>query len=237
MGKSRGRGHPSGLVREQRARERRLRRTLWTSLVAVAVLAIFGLVGWGVFAAQRGHDYNAPPDTTDDDTGILVGSGPVVVDVYEDFICPACRQFEQAAGPTLDRLVAEEKVRIAYHPVAFLDRFSSTEYSTRAAAAAACAAVGSKFREYSQKLFQQQPPEGGPGLSDQQLVNLGTSVGLSVDSFAPCVFDGTYRQWTRHVTEEASRAGVTGTPTVLVADKPVRASADAITAAVAAAGR
>lgn len=236
MGKSPGRGHPSGLVREQRARDRR-RRTLWTSLVAVAVLVIFGLVGWGVYAADRVRDYNAPAGAANDDTGIAVGSGPVTVDVYEDFICPACRAFEQAAGSTLDRLVEEKKARVVYHPVAFLDRLSSTGYSTRASAAAGCAAEAAKFREYAAKLFQQQPPEGGPGLSDQELVGIGTSIDISVDSFAPCIYDGTYRSWTRHVTDEASRAGITATPTVLVAGKKVTASAEAITAAVAAAGR
>lgn len=237
MAKGSGRGGSGGLVRQQLARERRRRRAFWTSVAAVTVLVIFGLVGWGVYAAQRGHDYTAPAGAVANDSGILVGSGPVTLDVYEDFICPACARFEQTAGPTLDRLVTEKKVRIVYHPVAFLDRFSSTEYSTRASAASGCAAEGDKFREYARELFEQQPPEGGPGLSDQELVDLGATSGLSPDSFAPCVHDGTYRSWTRHVTEEATRAGVSATPTVLVAGKPVEPTAEAITAAVAAAGR
>lgn len=237
MGRNRRDSRPGRVVREQLARERRRRRTLWTSVVAVAVLVVAGLIGWGMYAAQRAGDYTAPAGATADGDGVQVGDGPVTVDVYEDFICPACRQFEQAVGATLDRLAAEGRARIVYHPVAFLDRFSSTDYSTRSSAASGCAAQGGKFREYARALFERQPPEGGPGLPDEELVEIGTSVGLAADSFGTCLRDGTYRSWTRHVTEQASEAGITGTPSVLVAGEPVSATAEAITTAVEAAGR
>ena len=223
------------VVRQQLARERRRNRTIWTSIIAVAVLLIAGLIGWGAWASQRSGDYTAPAGASSDGTGIVVGSGPVTIDLYEDFICPACNQFEQQAGATIDQLVEEGRVRLVYHPVAYLDRFSSTGYSTRSSAASGCAAEGGEFREYTRALFDRQPPEDGAGLSDDELINIGTGVGLSGDTFGSCVRDGTYRSWTRHVTDAASEAGVSGTPTVLVAGEPVQASAEAITAAVAAA--
>lgn len=228
---------PGRVVREQIARERRRRRTIWTSIIAAAALVIAGLIGWGMYAASRAGDYTAPAGATADGSGVQVGSGPVTVDVYEDFICPACQQFERSVGPTLDRLAAEGRARIVYHPVAFLDRFSSTDYSSRSSAASGCAAQGGKFREYARALFERQPLEGGPGLSDQELVEIGTSVGLSADSFGSCLRDGTFRRWTRHVTERASEAGINATPSVLVDGKPASATAEAITAAVEAAGR
>lgn len=228
---------PKQVVREQIARERRRRRTIWTSVVAAAVLVVAGLIGWGTYAASRAGDFTPPAGATADGSGVQVGSGPVTIDVYEDFICPACREFERSVGPTLDRLAAEGRARIVYHPVAFLDRFSSTDYSSRSSAASGCAAQGGKFREYARALFERQPLEGGPGLSDQELVEIGTSVGLPADSFGSCLRDGTFRRWTRHVTERASEAGITATPSVLVDGKPVSATAEAITAAVEAAGR
>ncbi|WP_422771162.1 DsbA family protein [Plantactinospora sp. WMMC1484] len=231
-----GQRRPARVVREQMARERRRKRTLWTSVGAVIVLIIAGLIGWGVSTAQDAGDFTPPAGANPEGTGIVVGSGPVNIDVYEDFICPICREFEQQAGETLDRLVAEGKARVTYHPVAFLDRFSSTEYSTRSSAASGCAAQSGKFREYAEALFDRQPPEGGPGLSDEQLVEVAGSVGLGRDSFRNCVEENTFEKWTEHVTEEAARAGVTGTPTVLVAGNRVAASPEAITAAVAAAG-
>jgi protein-disulfide isomerase len=224
------------VVRRQLARERRRNRTLWTSAIAVTVLLMAGLIGWGVWSGQRAGDYTAPAGASSDGTGVVVGSGPVTIDLYEDFICPACGQFEQQAGATIDQLVADGRVRVVYHPVAYLDQYSTTDYSTRSSAASGCAAEGGKFREYTKVLFERQPPEGGPGLSDDELINIGVGVGLDQESFGTCLRDGTYRPWTRHVTDAASRAGINGTPTVLVAGERVQASAEAITTAVTAAG-
>jgi protein-disulfide isomerase len=226
------------VVREQLARERRRRRTLWTSLIAVAVLVIAGLVGWSVYAGHRPASYTPPPGASSDGSGVVVGNGPVTVDIYEDFICPICHQFEQQSGSTVDQLVAAGKVRVVYHPVAFLEPNSTTNYSTRSSAASGCAAQGGKFREYAKALFQHQPAEGGPGLPDSELINIGVGVGLNQASFSSCVQGGTYKAWTAHVTDAASAAGVNATPTVMVAGKQVsQPTPAAITAAVAAAGK
>jgi protein-disulfide isomerase len=219
------------MVRDQIAREKRRSRTLWASIAAVAVLVIAGLIGWGVVASQDSGDFTAPPGAVENGTGVKVGSGPVQIDIYEDFICPACGQFEKQTGGTVDQLVSEGKASVVYHPLAFLDRMSSTDYSTRAAAASGAAAEGGKFREYAKALFAQQPAEGSAGLSDDQLIQIGRSVGLG-DAFAQAVRDGKYKPWTAHVTDEASGDGVTGTPTVRVGGKDVQPTTEAITTAV-----
>jgi protein-disulfide isomerase len=225
------------VVREQLARERRRRRTLWTSVIAVAVLVIGGVVGWGVYASQRSGGYHVPAGATEDGSGIATGSGPVTIDVYEDFLCPACRAFEEQTGTTLDQLAAEGKARVVYHPVAILDRYSTTRYSTRSSAASGCAAEGGKFREYAHALFAHQPPEGGAGLSNDELIRIGRDVGLG-DDFASCVRDGKYRSWTEHVTDAAAEQGVHGTPTIRVAGEDVRdRSPEGIRAAVEAASK
>lgn len=225
------------VAREQLAQQQRRRRTWWTSLAVVAALLAAALLGWGLYTGQQETGpVRTPPGAVDDGTAFAIGNGPVPIDVYADFLCPACKQFEQASGATLDQLVTEGKARVVYHPIAILDRMSAEgDYSTRAAAASACAAVGGRFDEYHKALFAQQPAEGGPGLTDGRLIELGTSVGLTGD-FASCVRDGTYRSWAARATEVASGRGVTGTPTVLVAGKRVEQPAPAaLTAAVTAA--
>jgi protein-disulfide isomerase len=226
-----GQKQAARVVRDHIAQEKRRSRTLWTSVAAVAVLVIAGLIGWGVVASQDSGSFTPPPGAVENGTGIKVGSGPVQIDIYEDFICPACGQFEEQTGGTLDQLVSEGKVTVVYHPVAFLDRASSTDYSTRSSAASGAAAEGGKFREYAKALFAQQPAEGSAGLSDDQLIEIGRSVGLG-DAFAQAVRDGKYKPWTSHVTDEASGDGVTGTPTVRVAGKDVQPTTQAILAAV-----
>jgi protein-disulfide isomerase len=176
-----------------------------------------------------------PSGATAEGDGVLVGRGPVRVDAFIDFLCPFCRRFELSSGPALARMVADGRVSLAYHPMNFLDQASTTNYSSRAAAASGCAADRDRFVDYAHALFVGQPPEGGPGLSDTELVDIGRVVGLAEPAFAGCVADGAYLDWPSYVTERATALGVTGTPTVLVAGTPVGPDPEAITAAVASA--
>src|SRR5580693_462166 len=104
-----------------------------------------------------------PAGATAEGDGVMLGHGPVRVDAFIDFLCPFCRQFELSSGPTLARLVADGQISLAYHPMNFLDGASSTNYSTRSAAASGCAADQGRFAEYARALFVNQPPEGWPG--------------------------------------------------------------------------
>jgi protein-disulfide isomerase len=71
----------------------------------------------------------------------------------------------------------------------FPDEASTTNYSTRAAAASGCAADGGRFVQYAHALFAGQPPEGGPGLSDMELADIGRAVGLSGAALTLCMSD------------------------------------------------
>ena len=225
------------VVRKQLAAERRRKRTLWTSVAVVAVLVIAGLIGWGVFQSQRSDAGPlVAPATATTTSGETVGNGPVQVKLYEDFICPHCKDFENSSGSAINELVNDGKIKVTYNTVAFLDPASTTQYSTRAAAAAACAADGGKFKEYHDALYAQQPAEGSAGLSDSQLISIGGSVGLDQNSFGPCVNSGKYKPWVASVTDQASKDGVTGTPTVVVNNQVIaNPTPDAIVAAVNAA--
>ncbi len=178
-----------------------------------------------------------PGGATPEGDGIVVGilgSGPVRIDVYIDFMCPFCRRFELSSGAALAGLVTERLASVVYHPMNFLDEASTTNYSTRAAASSGCAADQGRFGEYAHALFVHQPPEGGPGLTDAELAGIGRSVGLADPAFADCISEAPYLDWPPYVTARATAAGVSGTPTVLVAGVGVRPEAEAITAAVAA---
>ncbi len=173
-----------------------------------------------------------PAVTTPDKDGVLIGDGHVQLDAFIDFLCPFCKRFELAAETLLAELVANRRLRIAYHPMNFLDEASTTRYSTRAAAASGCAADQGRFMEYAHALFAHQPPEGSAGLTDGELIELGSAAGLDGAAFRACVSAGTYLNWPPYVTERAVAAGVTATPTVLIAGVPVSPGPRAIAAAV-----
>jgi protein-disulfide isomerase len=174
-----------------------------------------------------------PAGATAEGDGVVIGDGPVRVDAFIDFLCPYCRQFELSSWSALAALAADGQASVAYHPMNFLDEASTTSYSTRAAAASGCAADHERFTDYAHALFVHQPPEGGPGLSDAELARIGREVGLGDAAFAACLSDAPYLDWPPYVTARATEAGVSATPTVLVAGDAVTPEARAITAAVA----
>ena len=163
--------------------------------------------------------------------GIVLGSGPAVVDAYIDFLCPFCRMFEEQHGAAVDALVDNGAITAVYHPLGFLDGLSTTRYSTRAAAASGCASDGGRFREYLYALYDNQPPEGSDGLSDEELVALGLQSGLE-EGAGRCMLAGRYIEWAEYETARAMARGVNGTPSIYVDGVGVPASARAIRAAL-----
>lgn len=102
---------------EGRQRQARRQRPARQALVAVTVVAVLAAaVGIGVFVqSQRSASTDVQP------VRVSVGSGKRTVHVYEDFQCPACRQFEQASGSLLRRLARQGQARVVYHPVSVFD--------------------------------------------------------------------------------------------------------------------
>jgi len=173
-----------------------------------------------------------PAGATAEGDGIITGDGPVRVDAFIDFLCPFCRRFELSTGAALADLVTGRLISLAYHPMNFLDRASTTNYSTRAAAASGCAADQGRFLDYAHALFLRQPGEGGPGLTNAELAAIGRDIGLPDATFASCVSDALYLDWPPYVSARATALGVEATPTVVVAGTAVQPDARTITAAV-----
>jgi protein-disulfide isomerase len=225
------------LREEQRRAERR--RAVWQSVAAAAVIVLVVGIGVGVQAYRnRGEGPVRTPANAVDGTGFAVGnaSAKAAVELYEDFQCPACREFEQDAGPALRAFVDAGAARVVYRPIAFLDRASTTRYSTRSLSAAACAADAGVFARMHDLLYANQPAEGTAGLTDDQLIALGRQAGASGEGFAACVRDKRYRAWTATVTDTASKAGVNSTPTVRVNGQPLsNPTKENLTAAIQAA--
>jgi len=182
--------------------------------------------------AEVSKPSQVPAGATPEGDGIAVGDGPVRVDIYIDFLCPFCKQFELNANEVLAGLVKGHQATLVYHPMNFLDEASTTRYSTRASAASGCASDGGRFTEFTHQLFVSQPPEGGAGLTDQEITEIAVAAGVDQTAFASCVSQGRYHEWPTFVTAGAAQAGVEGTPTVRVEGADVEPDGDSVTAAV-----
>lgn len=223
------------MVREQLAREKRRKRTLWIAIATVAVLAVGGLIGYAFYQSQKPTTFSTPANANPAGDGIVTGSGPVAVDIYQDYLCPFCKQFHDSAGAQINQMAGKNQIALTIHPIAILDDRSTNQYSSRAAAAAGCASDGGKFLAYNDALYGNQPAEGTAGPTNDELIATGRAIGLG-DDFATCVNDGKYKTWPTHTTDAASARGVSGTPTVFVNGTKVDPTLDAVTGAIAAAG-
>lgn len=216
------------MQRAQAASERR-RRSLIISCSVIAVVAV--IVGVFVIVQLSSQNPTVAAGSVGGSTrgyGFLVGKSgaPAKLVAYEDFQCPICQQFEKVDGPTIQKYVDDGKVQVEYRPIAILDRESSTNYSTRALNAAACVrnyGNAQAFLTFHDLLYANQPPEGGDGLPDSQLITYANqALRMTKPAVAKCINDQTYKDWTSSATEAASKAGVQGTPTVILNGKTLQ---------------
>ncbi|MDQ4115611.1 MAG: DsbA family protein [Actinomycetota bacterium] len=196
-------------------------------VLVVAVLA--GLVIAWQNSSSSSSEGSAAPVTptyqaTRDGTVVTAGAptAPVTVDVYEDFLCPACQQFEKIYGEEITTALNEGKVKVNYHVIAILDRASTPPgYSTLAGNAGLCAADAGVFPAFHKRLFDEQPPEGAPGKTPQELVTIGQELGAR-GGFADCVTANGHAQAIADATNAAAAnptvapGGRLSTPTVLL---------------------
>jgi protein-disulfide isomerase len=228
MSRQSDRRQTARVARERLARQQRKQRVLWASIAALVIVLIAGAIGWGVYASQQAdEDFAVPANAASDRTGVKIGSGPVTVDIYLDYLCPACQQFEAATSATQRKYLDEKRITLVVHPVAILDRYSTNEYSSRSATGAGCAAEQGKVFEYSEALYADQPAEGGPGHTDEKLADLAAGAGLDKNAFAACQRSQRYGDWVKFVTASMDQRGVTGTPTVFVNGKKLTSLSDA----------
>lgn len=204
--------------RVQQAAERR-RRTLIVSAAAVAVIVV-AVAAFVLVKSQNKAKTVAAGGVAGSTAsyGFVVGdtAAPASLVVYEDFQCPACKSFEDLDGSTVDKYVADGKLKVEYRPIAFLNGQSSTEYSTRSLNAAACVTDNTDtttFKKFHDLLYANQPAEGSAGLTDDQLITYAKQAGATSPAVGTCIKDQTFKDWASSATDAASRAGVSATPT------------------------
>lgn len=231
------------LQKKQQAREKRT-RVIVLSLLALAVIGL-GVAIWLILAEGQKTPMekveNVPAGVVEQ-TGIPVGAegtagteneGAPVLDVYVDYMCPVCGQFEALNGASITEMREAGDVTLVVHPLSILDRLSEkTDYSTRAASAAAWVAdqAPEQFSAFHDAMFASQPKERTPGLSDEQIAQVAEQAGVPAD-VAAGIADGTahytYKEWVGAATEVAGsdpsvvnpETKQLGTPSVLIDGK------------------
>lgn len=197
-------------------------------IIGAAVLVIVLIVVAGFFIWQQSgrtalteFEGERPPGS-DDQGGVVIGdpaADATEVDLYVDFLCPVCRAYDEVNRDDIRSMVEGGDVAVTVHPLGFLDRLSNgTQYSTRSANAFATVVTDAPDSsvDFMEALFDNQPAEGGAGLTDEELAQIAVDAGVPqgvADTFAA----GTYVDWVTAASDQARNDGVTGTPTTFIA--------------------
>ena len=189
-------------------------------VIAVVVGVLLIMVVPTVLSKQTDSNAKTPASVSADrNYGITFNgelTGVPVIDVYEDFQCPVCAQFEKLNGDYLESLIADKKATVVYHTLSFLG-----PESVNAANAAACSADEGKFLKYHRTLYANQKAENSGAWSNDVLNVLGQVAGITSKKFSECVKKGNYLKWVVNVADAGAKANVNSTPTVFINGKEI----------------
>lgn len=186
--------------------------------LALLVVLIFVIVGQGSQSAFEDVE-NKPQNV--EDGAVVFGEDDAAAElvVFSDYMCPHCGTFEEVNGDDLNELKDTDDVSLAYYPVAYLDGSSNgTKFSTRSTNAAYCVADADKemFPEFHAALFADQPAQGSPGFTNEEMAEIADGLGIGDDA-QQCIIDDEFEDYVTAASQFAgSEYDVTGTPTALL---------------------
>lgn len=226
--KDQTRAERAAAMKREREQATRKQRNVITVVIVAVVVALIALAAFAIHSvASEPAVVSVPKDVTPGNgiviTGADVGgaatkSNAAQVVVYEDFLCPVCKAFEDQNSATIAALLKTGDIEVEYRPVAYLDSQSADKYSTRSANAALAVfdiAGPAAFVKMHAALYDQQPAEGGRGLSDSTLLSMAKAAGAKSD-ISQRVRQVQYEGWLAEASNKAEDDGVKGTPTVTV---------------------
>ena len=138
---------------------------------------------------------------------------PVTIQAWEDFMCPACRQWTAEVEPQLlEEYIKTGQVRLEFRQFPLSIHAPGAEL---AAQASLCANDQSAFWPYHNRLFPAQD-QGQAGFTIDALTRYANELGLDSRAFTDCVSSQQYRQQVADSGNEALSLGLDATPSILV---------------------
>ncbi|MCR2799964.1 DsbA family protein [Microbacterium sp. zg-Y818] len=162
-------------------------RLLPVTVVAAALVALTGCTAADPDTTVDASTAPIPAASslTDPAEGIVVGDGPVTVELWTDLSCPYCAVLEETTGDDLEAWVADGTITLSLHPMNYVSekRGDTTDYSTRGANILALAAEAGESDAvlplYALLQENQVDADGAP--SDADLLAYATEAGIAAD--------------------------------------------------------
>src|SRR3954470_6415625 len=208
--------------RRQAQKQQRTRRLL-ISLSGLVIVALAVVITVYFVNKKDPNAYTGalPPTTRQADGAILAskpGAQAPKLELFEDFQCPICHEFEKSSGSTIKRLAAEGKVNVLYYPFwLFKQQTEPIRGKSQRAANAALCAPADKWIQYHDVIHKNQPAEGSKGFSNKDLIGWAKDLGFATPQFQQCVNGNQKQSQIDSMTNYAEQTRkVTGTPTVFL---------------------
>ncbi|WP_127126513.1 thioredoxin domain-containing protein [Georgenia sp. SYP-B2076] len=225
------------VLREAQAKREKRNRNLIiigiVALIAIVAVAVYSIVSAGNEKAGQSaieQVSDVPANSSMADGGISLGSslvagtankGAPTIDVYLDYTCPHCADFEKINGADVDELVSTGKATVVYHPIPLLDQSGDLSgFSGRAVNAAATVAdkAPEAYNAFQKALFALYANATDPNPTGEQIAAAAVQAGVP-QAVADTFTAGTFKDWAKASLEQFAKDGYRGTPTVLINGK------------------
>ena len=246
------RAKAQALREEQERRERRLKITR-RALLGGGVVAAVGGTAALVVVSRRDAVAGDPriPKGVGGDGSLTYGAaltpgsvneGAPVLDVYFDYACHFCANFDTLHADEISRLVKDGKITLALHPCKILDQdWTDIVMNAMGVVLDEQPEMALTFHNAALALFSEIfASRDASRQTVDELADTAKKVGVSqdvVDSFKKAVNDNTYGKWTEAGTNAFASKRLNGTPTVFLDGTQLNlqavATATALTEAVA----
>ena len=183
-------------------------------ILTISMALIIALLGWRLYshedvAPSRPQEFAVPTDPVSLNNAYVRGNpnAPVLVLMYADFECSACRLFEEEAFPVLDeQYIQTGGVALAFQPFPLRSR---GEAAIQEAALARCAGRYGRFWEAHAALFRNT----GRVIAEKRDA-VADAASLESATLEACIQEEA--RAVRQSMAEAERIGVVGTPSFLI---------------------
>lgn len=166
-------------------------------------------------AAAVASDYNEIPAEWISRNSIGNPDAVVVLQGWEDFLCPACASWAQNVKPKLmDDYIRAGKVRLEYRYFPLSQHEPGASVSAQAAE---CAADQGAFWPMHDKLFAGQN-SGAAAFSAERMITYAEDLGLDSRVFTQCLTGQEHFESVRASLNQAMSLSLNSTPSLLIND-------------------
>ena len=154
------------------------------------------------------------PNVVIDGASVGDPNAPVTIQVWADFMCPACQQWTSAVKPQLfEDFVKTGQVRLEFRQFPLQQHAPGAQMSAQASL---CAADQNMFWPYHDRLFQAASTRGQAGVEIGQLTAYAREVGMDEARFTQGMNNQEKLQPISQELTQAQQLGLNNTPSILV---------------------